>query len=83
MADGADNIVLIYLRRFEEKLDRVADDVRDLKTRMTNVEEGLGQIDLRFAQVEISIAGINRRLDRVDARLDRIERRLDLVELPH
>jgi archaellum component FlaC len=69
MADEPDNIVLIYLRRLDEKLDRVVDDVRDLKVRVTGVEEGL--------------AGINRRLDRVETRLDRIERRLDLVELPH
>jgi hypothetical protein len=69
MADEPDNIVLIYLRRIDEKLDRVVDDVRDLKVRVTGLEEGL--------------AGVNRRLDRADARLDRIERRLDLVELPH
>jgi hypothetical protein len=69
MADEPDNIVLIYLRRIDEKLDRVVDDVRDLKVGVTGLEEGL--------------AGVNRRLDRADARLDRIERRLDLVELPH
>ena len=44
-------------------------DIRDLKLRVTNVEEGL--------------AGVHRRLDRTDARLDRIERRLDLADLPH
>lgn len=61
-----DNVVLTYLRRIDEKLDRVIDDVHDLKVRLTHVEEGL--------------AGVNRRIDRVEARLDRIERRLDLVE---
>ena len=69
------NIVLAYLRRIDEKVDRVIDDVRDLKVRMTEVEE-------RLAKVELSIAGVNRRIDRVEARLDRIERRLDLVEGP-
>ena len=64
-----DNVVLVYLRRIDEKVDRVIDDVRDIKLRVTNLEEGQ--------------AGIQRRLDRVEARLDRIERRLDLVELPH
>ena len=74
MADP-DNLVLVYLRRMDEKLDRVIEDVRDLKFRMTEVEE-------RLAKVELSIAGVNRRIDRVEARLDRIERRLDLVETP-
>ena len=45
-----DNIVLVYLRRIDEKVDRVIDDVRDLKVRMTEVEE-------RLARVELSIAG--------------------------
>ncbi len=60
-----ENIVLNLLRKIDTKLDRIADDVRDLKTRVTAIEEGM--------------AGIHRRLDRVDERLDRIERRLELV----
>jgi archaellum component FlaC len=49
----------------DSKLDRVIDDVQDLKVRMTAVEEGL--------------AGVNRRLDRIEIRVERVERRLDLV----
>ena len=76
MTDEPDNLVLVYLRRMDAKLDRVIDDVGDLKVGTTNVEE-------RLAKVELSIAGTNRRVDRVEARLDRIERRLDLAEMPH
>jgi predicted nuclease with TOPRIM domain len=54
------------LSRVEERIDRLIDDVQDLKVRATHVEEGL--------------AGINRRLDRMDVRMERIERRLDLVD---
>ena len=64
-----DNVVLGYLRPIDEKADRVIDDVRDIKFRVTNLDEGQ--------------AGIQRRLDRVEVRLDRIERRLDLVDFPH
>lgn len=56
MADEPENIVLIYLRRIDEKVDRLIDEVRDLKVRMTGVEEGM--------------AGINRRIDRFEMRLD-------------
>lgn len=66
MADQPDNLILQYLRRFDERLDRIAGDLRDLKVRMTGVEEGL--------------AGVHRRLDRMDDRLARVECRLDLVE---
>jgi predicted nuclease with TOPRIM domain len=44
----------------------VAADVRELKIRMTAVEE--------------NIASLNRRFDRLEARVDRIERRLEWIE---
>lgn len=66
MSDEPDNPVLNYLRRIDEKLDRLVDDVRDIKVRLTSVEEGL--------------AGVQRRIDRVDLRLERAEKRLELVE---
>jgi archaellum component FlaC len=70
-----DNPMLVFPRRIDAKVDRVIEDLRDLKVRATDVEE-------RLAKVDLSIAGVNRRIDRVEARLDRIERRLDLVEMP-
>jgi hypothetical protein len=55
-----------FVRRVEETLDRMADDVRDLKVRMT--------------AVETVVATLNNRVDRMELRLQRIERRLNLVE---
>ena len=66
MSDGPENMVLVHLRRVDEKIDRLIDDMRDLKVRVTDLEE--------------EQAGVLRRLDRIEARPDRIERRLDLVE---
>jgi predicted nucleic acid-binding Zn-ribbon protein len=66
MVDEPDNIVLIYLRRMDEKIDRLADDMRDMKVRLTAVEE--------------SVVGVQRRMDRLEARIERIEKRLDLVK---
>ena len=68
MMPKPDKLVLVYLLRIDEKVDRVIDDLRDIKFRVTNLEEGQ--------------AGIQSRLDRVDTRPDRIQRRLDLVDLP-
>jgi archaellum component FlaC len=48
-------------------------DIRDLKTRMTMVEEHLGSSI-------IAISGVNSRLDRMTDRVERIERCLDLTE---
>ncbi len=69
MAEQPDNLVLVYLRRIDEKVDRVLDDVSDLKVRMTAVEEAL--------------VGVHRRIDRLEVRIERIEKRLDLAEAPH
>ena len=69
MVDEPENLILSLLRRMDSKLDRVIDDVQDLKIRMTAVEEGL--------------AGVNRRLDRIEVRVERVERKLDLVDAAH
>ena len=55
MASEVENMTLVYLRRLDQKIDRLIDDVSDLKIRVTSVEEGL--------------AGIHRRLDRFEARM--------------
>jgi hypothetical protein len=47
------------------KIDRLIDDLADLKLRTASTEEALG--------------GVNRRLDRLDIRVERRERRLDLA----
>jgi len=69
MADQPDNIVLALLRKIDQRTERMAEDLQDLKTRVTGVEEGL--------------AGVNRRLDRLENRVERIEKRLELSDMPH
>lgn len=64
MTDDPENLTLVFLRRLDTKMDRLIEDVNDLKTRMTGVEE--------------AVSGQSRRIDRVESRLDHIERRLDL-----
>jgi len=69
--------VLDYLReqfsRVNGKLDRISDDVANLKVRMSGIEAEVGY-------VRIALAELNSRMDRTDRRLDRIESRLDLAE---
>jgi hypothetical protein len=66
VADEPENIVLVYLRRLDGKADRLLEDMRDLKMRMTAAAEAM--------------VGLSRRMDRVEEWLDRIEKRFDLVE---
>ena len=65
MADEPDNIVLALLRKLDQRTERTADDLHDLKVRATSVEGGL--------------AGVNRRLDRLESRFERVEMRPDYI----
>ncbi|HEY0327875.1 MAG TPA: hypothetical protein VGC77_02155 [Rhodopseudomonas sp.] len=67
MATEPDNLVLSLLRKIDQRTERMAEDLQDLKVRVTSVEEGL--------------AGVNRRLDRIEGRVDRIERRLEIADV--
>ena len=69
MAEEPDNLMLLLLRRVDKNVERLMEDMKDVKIRMTHVEEGL--------------AGVNRRLDRLEVRVDRIEQRLELVDSPY
>ena len=66
MADEPANLVLEILPRMDAKVDRVLEDMHDLKARMTGVETAL--------------AGVQRRIDRMEDRLDHIERRFELSD---
>ena len=69
MTSEPDNIVLVMLRKIDQRTEPMADDLQDLKVRVTAVEEGL--------------AGVNRRLDRLEVRVERIEKRLELSDVTH
>ncbi len=42
--DGPDNLVLRYLRRIDEKVDRLGERIDDLTVRVTAVEVGLNAV---------------------------------------
>jgi hypothetical protein len=51
MADEPDNLILAYMPKFDEKLDRVAVDVREIKGRVTNLEIVVGTLATAHVQV--------------------------------
>ena len=75
MTTEPENRVVEMLRRLDAKMDRVIDDIADLKRRVTALQEGQ-------AALAQGLAGVNRWLDRSEARVDGIEHRLDLAGLP-
>ena len=72
MSDGPDNLILVFLRRLDEKADRLTSVVTDLAHRMTSLES-------KVVLLHRDSAGLSERLDRLDIRIGRIERRLDIA----
>jgi predicted nucleic acid-binding Zn-ribbon protein len=71
MANDPENVVVAYLQRIAEKVDRLRDDVRELKTGLNGVRRDLIALAEAHARVELMV-------DRQGERLDKIDRRLDL-----
>ena len=75
--EGPESPTPRFLRRLDEKMDRLVADVGELKVRTPSLKQQVANL----ASTHASHCGIlSTRLDRVETRLDRIERRLDLVE---
>lgn len=79
MSDQPENLILVYLRRIDEKLDRARDDLQDVTRRLTAVELGLASVRREVAVLAEGDAHLGARIDKVTERLDRIDRRLDIV----
>lgn len=73
MSPATENLVLEHLRAIRATVDRVSDDMRDVKSRLGILESQVGILTAQYAVV-------SNRLDRMDERILRIEKRLDLVE---
>ena len=65
MSDQPENITLVYLRRIDQKIDALRED-------MTEVKERLGHLEGQYA-------GLSRRVDRLSGDVEQIKRRLDIV----
>ena len=66
MAEVTNDLIYEALKQMPGNLSQTKGDMRDLKVRMTSVEECL--------------VGINRRLERVGDRMDRLERHVGIVD---
>ncbi|MBS0522678.1 MAG: hypothetical protein JSS04_03500 [Proteobacteria bacterium] len=71
MTDEPDNLIVRYRRRLDEKVDRVIEDLREIKQRLSSVEVSVARVHGDFAAQSGCI-------DKLETRLDRIEQRLDL-----
>ena len=77
MSEAPESLTVIFLRRLDAKTDRLAEDMREVKQRLTGLEVVVGNL----AATELShYAMTAERVDRLSQRIERIEARLDLRE---
>lgn len=80
MSDEVENLVLGHLRHIRGRVDQIADDVTDLKHRMTSLEGAMSLIKREVAYGDETDARQQVTLDKLLSRVERIERRLELRE---
>jgi hypothetical protein len=72
VTENVENLILEMLRRMDQRMQLMADDLSDIKLRVTATEEHL-------ASIMMSIAGLNSRME-IAGRVSRIERRMNLTD---
>ena len=80
MTADLDSLVLEHLRHIRGRVDQIAEDVTDLKHRLSSLEFSASRIRSDIAHGEENSARQQAALDRLAERVARIERRLDLGE---
>ena len=79
MTDTVENLILEHLKRFQTGQDRIERELKEIKTRLGNLEAGQGSIVQHIGHLASSIAGQQVTIDRIGERIDRIEHRLELA----
>jgi hypothetical protein len=79
MSDNVENIVLEHLRHIRSRVDQIADDMTDLKLRMSSLESAMVSVKHEVAHGDETDARQQVTLDKLAERIQRIERRLELL----
>ncbi|KAB2918482.1 MAG: hypothetical protein F9K29_07905 [Hyphomicrobiaceae bacterium] len=66
MADTPDNLMLHYLRRLDEKVDRLAEDVREIRTTQAAMLQLLASHDTHMPRIEMRLGRLEARLGLAD-----------------
>jgi tetrahydromethanopterin S-methyltransferase subunit G len=82
MTENVENLVLEHLRHIRGRVDQIADDMKDVKLRLSTLESSMSLVRREILIGDETDARQRASIDRIMDRLDRIERRLDLQGEP-
>lgn len=80
MGRPEDNLVLEHLRAIRSDIAQGKDDLREIKLRLTTLENGQATILTHMGHLAGADAEQHQRYDSLVERIERIERRLELAE---
>lgn len=83
MTADIDSLVLEHLRHIRARVDQIADDVTDLKLRMSGLEGAMVLVKREVSHGDETDARQQITMDKLSARIERIERRLELGDPTH
>lgn len=78
MTENTENLVLEHLRAIRADMADLRADVREIKTRLGNLEAGQGSIIRHLGDLASADAAAQLGIDRLGDRVERIERRLEI-----
>ena len=78
MTDNVENLIVEHLRHIRGRVDQIAEDMTDIKHRMTSLEAGMALVKREVAAGDDTDARQQVSLDRLVQRIERIEKRLEL-----
>jgi archaellum component FlaC len=78
MTDNVENLIVEHLRALRAGQERIEQELREMKSRMTSVESGIASLRRDSADFATTAADQHARYDRLADRIDRIEKRLEL-----
>lgn len=79
MTENVENLIVEHLRHIRGRVDRIAEDMSDLKHRMSSLESAMVLVKRDASAGDETDARQQVSLDRLLDRIDRIERRLDVI----
>jgi uncharacterized protein (UPF0335 family) len=79
MTENVESLIVEHLRPIRGRVDRIAEDMGDLKHRMSSLESAMVLVKREVSAGDETDARQQVTLDRLLDRIDRIERRFDLI----
>ena len=80
MTENIESLVLEHLRHIRGRVDKIADDMDDLKLRMSSLENAMVLVKREVNFGDETDARQQITLDRLSARIDRLERRAEISD---